>query len=63
MFRFVRIMTFLIWLIKCELIIDKRGEISMSNDYTGIRESRPFTYNDCGGNSTELADKFDKKCF
>jgi len=35
----------------------------MSNDYTGIRESRPFTYNDCGGNSKELADQFEKKCF
>lgn len=35
----------------------------MSNDYSGIRESRPYTYNDCGGNSIKLAKEFDKRCF
>jgi nitrogenase molybdenum-iron protein alpha/beta subunit len=35
----------------------------MSSDYSGIRESRPYTYNDCGGSSRELSDKFAKRCF
>lgn len=35
----------------------------MSENYSGLRESRPFTYNDCGGVSTELADGFKKRCF
>ncbi len=34
----------------------------MSSDYSGIRESRPFTYNDCGGGSRELAENFSKRC-
>ncbi|MCX7772072.1 MAG: nitrogen fixation protein NifE [Clostridia bacterium] len=34
----------------------------MSQGYSGIRESRSFTYNDCGGGSLELADGFRKKC-
>jgi len=33
------------------------------SDYSGIRESRPFTYNDCGGNSKELAENYNKHCF
>lgn len=34
----------------------------MSSDYTGIRESRPYTYNDCGGDSLELSDAFRRRC-
>ncbi|MDP4177845.1 MAG: nitrogenase component 1 [Bacillota bacterium] len=35
----------------------------MDNNYSGVRESRPFTYNDCGGSSLDLAENFNKKCF
>jgi len=35
----------------------------MSSTYDGIRENRPNTYNDCGGNSEDLADNFGKRCF
>jgi nitrogenase molybdenum-iron protein alpha/beta subunit len=35
----------------------------MNSNYSGLRESRPFTYNDCGGNSKELAGEFAKRCF
>jgi nitrogenase molybdenum-iron protein alpha chain len=34
----------------------------MSN-YSGIRESRPYTYNDCIGNSRELSGNYTKRCF
>lgn len=34
----------------------------MSN-YSGRRESRPHTYNDCGGDSQKLASDFKKRCF
>lgn len=34
----------------------------MSSDYSGLRESRPFTYNDCGGKSLKLASEFGKRC-
>ena len=34
----------------------------MSNTYSGIRESRPNTFNDCGGNSRELSSEFGKRC-
>lgn len=34
----------------------------MSREYSGIRETRPFTYNDCGGNSLELSEQFEKRC-
>ncbi|SHO43308.1 Nitrogenase component 1 type Oxidoreductase [Anaerocolumna xylanovorans DSM 12503] len=34
----------------------------MSKTYSGIRESRPYTYNDCGGNSRELSSEFGKRC-
>ncbi len=34
----------------------------MSNTYSGIRESRPNTFNDCGGNSHELSSEFGKRC-
>jgi nitrogenase molybdenum-iron protein alpha/beta subunit len=34
----------------------------MSSSYSGIRESRPNTYNDCGGNSRDLASEFGKRC-
>ncbi len=34
----------------------------MSKTYSGIRESRPNTFNDCGGNSRELASEFGKRC-
>jgi len=30
--------------------------------YSGIRESRPYTYSDCGGNSIQLAGEFKKRC-
>lgn len=35
----------------------------MGNTYTGIRENRPNTYNDCGGSSEKLAGDFQKRCF
>ncbi|MBN7772234.1 nitrogenase component 1 [Clostridium aminobutyricum] len=35
----------------------------MSRNYSGLRESRPYTYNDCGGNSQQLASDFKKRCF
>lgn len=35
----------------------------MSSNYSGIRESRPYTFNDCGGNSQELTKEFGKRCF
>jgi nitrogenase molybdenum-iron protein alpha/beta subunit len=35
----------------------------MSSNFNGIRESRPYTFNDCGGNSKELSGKFTKRCF
>jgi len=31
--------------------------------YSGVRETRPFTYNDCGGSSLALANDFKKRCF
>lgn len=34
----------------------------MSGKYSGIRESRPYTYNDCAGDSVELSEKFGKRC-
>lgn len=34
----------------------------MSNTYSGIRESRSNTFNDCGGNSRELSSEFGKRC-
>ncbi len=34
----------------------------MAVRYSGVRESRQNRYNDLGGSSTELADKFEKKC-
>lgn len=34
----------------------------MSNTYTGMRESRPDTFNDCGGYSRELSSEFGKRC-
>ncbi|MDR2360032.1 MAG: nitrogen fixation protein NifE [Oscillospiraceae bacterium] len=34
----------------------------MARTYSGIRESRPYTYNDLGGKSLRLADDFNKKC-
>lgn len=34
----------------------------MSREYSGIRESRPYTYNDLGGRSRELAEKFGDRC-
>ncbi|MDR3278758.1 MAG: nitrogen fixation protein NifE, partial [Oscillospiraceae bacterium] len=34
----------------------------MPEKYSGIRESRPYTYNDLGGSSAELVDNFEKKC-
>ncbi len=34
----------------------------MSSTYSGIRESRPNTFNDCGGNSRELSSEFGKRC-
>jgi nitrogenase molybdenum-iron protein alpha/beta subunit len=34
----------------------------LSREYSGIRESRPFTYNDCGGQSLDLASKFGDRC-
>jgi nitrogenase molybdenum-iron protein alpha/beta subunit len=34
----------------------------MSNTYSGIRESRPHTFNDCGGSSRELSSEFGKRC-
>jgi nitrogenase molybdenum-iron protein alpha chain len=34
----------------------------MSSSYSGIRESRPHTYNDLGACGGELAEKFNKKC-
>lgn len=34
----------------------------MSSTYSGIRESRPNTFNDCGGYSRELSSEFGKRC-
>ena len=34
----------------------------MSHTYSGIRESRPNTFNDCGGNSRKLSSEFEKRC-
>ncbi len=34
----------------------------MSSTYSGIRESRPDTFNDCGGNSRKIASEFKKRC-
>lgn len=34
----------------------------MAVTYSGIRESRPYTYNDLGGDSCKLAANFEKKC-
>jgi nitrogenase molybdenum-iron protein alpha chain len=34
----------------------------MKAAYSGIRESRPFTYNDLGGDSRHISDNFGKKC-
>ncbi|MDR1902464.1 MAG: nitrogen fixation protein NifE [Treponema sp.] len=34
----------------------------MPRAYSGIRESRPYTYNDLGGTGCDLANDFDKKC-
>lgn len=34
----------------------------MAGTYSGIRESRPYTYNDLGGDSVEIQDGFEKKC-
>lgn len=34
----------------------------MSTSYSGIRESRPHTYNDCGGTSRQLSSEFGKRC-
>jgi nitrogenase molybdenum-iron protein alpha chain len=34
----------------------------MAVKYSGIRESRPYTYNDMGGESAKIAANFNKKC-
>lgn len=34
----------------------------MARSYSGIRETRPYTYNDCGGQSGPLSQKFKKRC-
>jgi nitrogenase molybdenum-iron protein alpha chain len=34
----------------------------MAVTYSGIRESRPYTYNDLGGAAKQIAGDFDKKC-
>lgn len=34
----------------------------MSSSYSGIRESRPDTFNDCGGYSGKLSAEYEKKC-
>lgn len=33
-----------------------------TGEYTGVRESRPYTYNDCGGDSGELSGQFKRRC-
>jgi nitrogenase molybdenum-iron protein alpha chain len=39
-----------------------KQETNTGDRYSGIRESRPFTYSDCGGNSVQLAGEFRKRC-
>lgn len=34
----------------------------MNSTYSGIRESRPNTFNDCGGYSRKLSSEFEKRC-
>ncbi|MDR1135860.1 MAG: nitrogen fixation protein NifE [Clostridiales Family XIII bacterium] len=34
----------------------------MATTYSGVRELRPYTYNDLGGDSMRLAGNFEKKC-
>lgn len=36
--------------------------LMQTEGYSGIRESRPYTYNDLGGSSAELCGKFEKRC-